>query len=210
MKYHIPVSNQLNYISNKIYLINIDNNYNKVIAKSYIKKDELMIIEYPIINLFGECIDNRELKILQKYIENKDTNFIRNLYPRTKLYKKTVMIKLIHNLIKNAKSDKKLYNYFQSFSKEDIEFYFAKYLYNAFEGSEFGPLTLPFIAKLNHSCVPNVRFSFNKNDGCMYVYSNRDITKGEEILDSYLENKKIKNHKIYLQEHYGFSCKCDF
>lgn len=209
MKYHIPVSNQLNYISDKIQFIDSNTDYNKVIAKSYIKKDELIITEYPIINLFGEFNDNRELQIVKKYIENKNKYFIKELYPRTKIYKKTEMIKLIHNLIKNAKLDKKLYNYFQSISKEDIEFYFAKYLYNAFEGNEFGPLTLPKIAKLNHSCVPNVRFSFNKNNGCMYVFANRNIVKGEEIYDSYLENKDIKNHKIYLQEHYGFNCKCN-
>lgn len=208
MRYNVPSSSNDNYISNKIHFINIDDNYNKVIAKTHIKKDELLIIEYPIINLFGELNNNRELKILQKYIENKDTTFIKELYPRIKLYKKTEMIKLIHNLIHDAKSEKKIYNYFQSIPKEDIEFYFAKYLYNAFEGNNFGPLTLPKIAKLNHSCNPNVRFSFNKNDGCMYVYSNRDIIKGEEILDSYIENKNIKNHKIYLEMHYGFSCKC--
>ena len=122
MKYHIPVSNQLNYISDKIQFIDSNTDYNKVIAKTHIKKDELLIIEYPKINLFGECINNRELQIIKKYIENKDTNFIKELYPRTKLYKKTEMIKLIHNLIKNAKSDKKLYNYFQSISKLTVYF----------------------------------------------------------------------------------------
>ena len=62
-------NNNDNYISDRIHFINIDNNYNKVIAKTYIKKDELLIIEYPIINLFGESNDNRELKIVKKYIE---------------------------------------------------------------------------------------------------------------------------------------------
>jgi len=208
MKYHIPTLNKENYVSNKIKFINLDD-YNKLVAISDIKKDELLIIEYPIINLFGESSDNRELKIVKKYIENKNENFIKNLYPRTQIYKKTEMIKLIHNLIKNVKlSELKLYLFFQNLSKEEIEFYFAKYLYNAFEGYDYGPLTLPMIAKINHSCNPNVYFTFDKKSGCMYLKTKRNIKKNEEIFDSYLENKKIKNHKTYLKEHYGFSCDC--
>jgi hypothetical protein len=209
MRYNNPKSLYSNYIDNKLCLVNIDNNYNKVIAKQDIKKSELLIIEYPNINLFGEENIHRELKIIKKYIENKDTIFIKNLYPRSPHYKKTNMIKLIYSLIKDAKSNIKLYTFFQLFQKEELEFYFAKYIYNAFEGNNYGPLTLPFIAKLNHSCNPNVYFSFNKINCCMYVYSNKVIKKGEEITVSYLENKKIQNHKIYLEEHYGFSCNCN-
>ncbi len=207
MRYHTPILNKENYISDKIKFIN-SNDYNKVIAINNINKDELLIIENSDINLFGESTDNRELKIVKKYIENKDKFFIKNLYPRSQIYKKTEMVKSIHNMIKNIKSDKNLYNYFQSISKEEIEFYFAKYLYNAFEGNEFGPLTLPKIAKINHSCNPNVFFTFDKTNGCMYLKAKCMIRKNEEIFDSYLENKKIKNHKSYLEMHYGFSCEC--
>ena len=112
------------------------------------------------------------------------------------------MIKSIKNI------DIKLYNYFQQFQKEELEFYFAKYIYNAFEGNDSGPLTLPKIAKLNRSCNSNVYFYFNRENGCMYLKAKMNIKKGEEIFDSYLENKKIKNHKIYLHEHYGFNCGC--
>lgn len=207
MRYHTPILNKENYISDKIKFIN-SNDYNKVIAINNINKDELLIIENSDINLFGESSDNRELKIVKKYIENKDKFFIKNLYPRSQTYKKTEMIKSIHNMIKNVKTDKNLYNYFQSITKEEIELYFAKYLYNAFEGNEFGPLTLPKIAKINHSCNPNVFFTFDKTNGCMYLKAKCMIRKNEEIFDSYLENKKIKNHKSYLEMHYGFSCDC--
>jgi hypothetical protein len=199
------------YISDKLNLINTNNDNNKIIASANINKDELLIIEYPIINLFDknhEKNQNRELKIIKKYIENKDKSFIQDLYPRTKIYKKTNMIKIIHKLIKNAKDDNKLYMFFSRLDKEELEFYFAKYLYNTFEGNNFGPLTLPYIAKINHSCNPNVRFLFNKDDCCMYVYANKNIKKNSEILDSYIENKKIDNHKLYLEEHYGFNCGC--
>ena len=209
MRYNTPSSFQNNYISAKIKFINPNLDYNKVIAINNIEKDELLMIEYSKINLFGENSDNRELKILKKYIENKHAFFIKNLYPRNLNYKKSDMIKSIHVLINKIKnSNQVLYNFFQQYQKEEIEFYFAKYLYNAFEGNDSGPLTLPFIAKLNHSCSPNVYFTFNKTNGCMYLTAKIKIKKGEEIFDSYLENKKIKNHKKYLEEHYGFSCDC--
>jgi hypothetical protein len=209
MKYHNPLSFQSNFVSDKIKFINSDD-YNKAVSNNNIQKDEILIIEYSKINLFGESYDFRELRIVKKYIENKDVIFIKNLYPRTQTYKKTEMIKTIHNLIKSIKQlDNKLYQFFQSIPKEEIELYFAKYLFNAFEGYDYGPLTLPKIAKINHSCNPNVYFNFNKINGCMYLKAKRNIKKNEEIFDSYLENKRIKNHKLYLREHYGFSCDCD-
>jgi hypothetical protein len=204
----VQSSFQSNFISNKIKFTNQDDYY-KTVAIDNITKDEVLIIEYSKINLFGENMNNRELKILKKYIENKNAPFIINLYPRNYIYNKTNMIKSVHKLIKSIKnSDQKLYNFFENIDKTEIEFYFAKYVYNAFEGNDFGPLTLPNIAKLNHSCNHNVYFIFDRNTGCMNLKAKKNIKKGEEITDSYLENKKIINHKLYLEEHYGFSCEC--
>ena len=197
-----------NSISDKIKIIKTKD-YHKIQSIQNINKNDLLIIEYPEFNLFGEKKIDRTLQMIQLYLTNKNNKNIIDLYPRTYDYIKTKMIKSIHNLIKSIENiDIKLYMFFQKYSREEIEFYFAKYLYNAFEGNNYGPLTLPIIAKINHSCNPNVRFTFNRDNGSMYVYANRNINKNEEIYDSYLENKKIKNHKIYLQEHYGFSCDC--
>ena len=208
MKYKYICNSQDNYISNKIRIIN-NNDYYKVIALDNIKKDELIIIEYPEINLFGEDNVDRELKILMKYIINNITECIKSLYPRSNQYVQTKLIKSVHKLIKST-SDIKLIKFFNSnlLTLDDIEFYYAKYIYNAFEGYDFGPLTLPNIAKLNHSCNPNCHFTFNKSNGSMYVYSSKNIKKSEEITDSYLENKTIKDHKTYLLDHYGFCCVC--
>ena len=206
-KYPKNVSQQ-NFISDKIKIIN-QKDYNKVICDENIKKDEILIIEFSQINIFGMDDKNRELQILKKYIENKNNKDIINLYPRNYNYIKTDMIKSIHKILKSIKNtDKNLYNFLIEYQKDELEYYFAKYIFNAFEGNEFGPLTLPIIAKLNHSCKPNVYFSFDKNSGCMFLKAKRNIKKDEEIFDSYLENKQIKNHKTYLEEHYGFMCEC--
>jgi len=207
-KYPKNVSQQ-NFISDKIKIIN-QKDYNKVICDENIKKDEILIIEFSQINIFGMDDKNRELQILKKYIENKNNKDIINLYPRNYNYIKTDMIKSVHKILKSIKNtDKNLYNFLIEYQKDELEYYFAKYIFNAFEGNEYGPLTLPLIAKLNHSCKPNVYFTLDKNSGCMFLKAKRNIKKDEEIFDSYLENKQIKNHKTYLEEHYGFMCDCD-
>ena len=201
MIYKYPKTlSEINFISNKINFINHDD-YNKVVSNQNIKKDEILLIESSKFNLFGFDSENRELKILKIYIINKDHPDIKNLYPRNNNFIKTDMIYSIHKIIKSVKyTNKDIYNFLTEYPKEEIEFYFAKYIYNAFEGNEFGPLTLPNIAKLNHSCKPNVKFVFNKNDGNMYVQSIRNIKKGEEIFDSYLE-KDRKSTRLNSQSH---------
>jgi len=200
MRYKQPIKKEHTFISDKIQ-INCNTEYYNIIAIKGIKKDDKLIIEYPEFNLFGLEVGNRDIQILKLYLENIDDPIIKELYPRTNNFPKTNMIKSIHNIIKSNKE-------FNSYDKNTIELIFAKYIFNAFEGYDYGPLTLPIIAKINHSCKPNVKFKFNRDTGTMQLFAIRDIKKGEEIYDSYLENKKIKSHKEYLQEHYGFNCKC--
>ena len=203
MRYNQPSKSEESNISNKIKIIE-NSDYYKIIAIKDIKKDEELIIEYPKYSLFGMEVVNREKQILKLYLENIDNindPIIKELYPRTNDYTKTKLVKSIYKIIK---SDKK----FNEYDKNLIELCIAKYIFNAFEGYDYGPLTLPIIAKINHSCKPNVKFRFNRDTGSMHLYAIRDIKKGEEIFDSYLENKKINVHKEYLQEHYGFICNC--
>ena len=203
MKYFkIPkkINNNL-FVSPNIKVIDIDN-YHKIIAVDNIKSNTLIIQEYPVINLFGEKDIDRALQTIQKYILLNENQ----LYPRTKEFIKTKMIKDVHKIIKN--SNNKLINFFKNYDDDIIEFYYAKYLYNSFEGYNYGPLTLPTIAKLNHSCNNNVDFIFDEYSGCMNVFTNKYIKKDSELYDNYLLNKNIDNHKEYLLNHYGFICHC--
>ena len=206
MKFLCPISKSKEFISSKIKFITNDS-YHKVMAIENIKEGEIILIEYPKINLFGEEELDKGLQLTKKYIELNEST----LYPRyidTDNFPKTNLIKNVHKIIKN--SDKKLQTFFQKYTKREIEFYYAKYIFNAFEGWNYGPLTLPLTAKFNHSCDSNIIFNFDKTTGTMIVKTTKFIKKGSEIFDSYLINKDITTalHKEYLFNHYGFYCNC--
>jgi len=188
------------YISDKILFCN-ENDYRFIKAKTNISKGEILIKEYPNINLFGECEIDKGLQVVKKYIELKENE----LYPRNYNYKKTKIIKNVHKIIDNTP---KMKNFFENISKNEIEYYYAKYIYNCFEGGKYGPLTLLLTSKLNHSCKPNVEFKFDERTGQMVTTTIRKIKKGEEIFGSYLTKKIIHFHSEYLEEHYGFCCDC--
>jgi hypothetical protein len=197
----ISESNKL-YLSPKVF-IDKSNKNNKVIATENIKDGETLIEEYPLINLFGEKIDDRDVLFLKKLILSSENE----LYPRDiKEFKRTRMTKKIFDKIKNT--NKSLQKYFEQYDTNFIEHFYAKHIFNSFEGYEYGPLYLPNIAKLNHSCNPNTKFVFNKDTGIMRLIATRNIDKREEITDSYITNKKIIDHKEYLNDHYGFICNC--
>lgn len=201
MMFKTPVKFEKEFVSDKLYF-DIKGDYHKVISKAYIKKGELLLIEYPKINLFGEKEIDKALQIMKIY--NDTSEF--ELYPRNNDFYKSQMIKNIHKIISN--SNIKLQNYFNKLTKSQIEKLYAKYLYNTFEGWEYGPLTLPLTAKFNHSCVPNIEYKFDKESGTMKVFTLKNIKPNSELFDSYLSNKSIDNHSEYLFEHYGFKCEC--
>lgn len=187
------------YISDKIYIDRKSEN-NKVIAVDNIKNGEILIKEYPKINLFGERVDDRDVSFLKKLILSEENE----LYPREfKQFKRTRMTKKIFDKINLASKI-----FFNRYDNLTIEFYYEKHLFNSFEGYEYGPLYLPTIAKVNHSCNPNTQFIFDKNTGIMSLIATKNIKENMEITDSYLSNKNIKNHSEYLLDHYGFSCEC--
>jgi len=202
MIFKYPSKNEKEYVSAKLYF-DISDKYHKVISTDYIKKGELLLIEYPKINLFGEKEIDKALQIMKLYNDKSESE----LYPRDKEFYKSPMIKNIHKIISN--SDGKLQTYFSKLSKSQIEKLYCKYLYNTFEGWEYGPLTLPLVAKFNHSCNPNVEYKFDKESGTMKVFALKNIKKNSELFDYYLSNKSIENHSEYLFQHYGFYCDCD-
>jgi hypothetical protein len=208
-KYTIQNSDKL-YINPNIKIISNDDDMNKVVCTDNIKKNSILIKEYSTINLFGERVINRDLDFLIKLIEYEDEMlYPRNMNQFTSIKMTKEIFKKIKNIDKLSKINK--YSKLNQLNNDIIEFYYAKHLFNSFEGFEYGPLYLPYIAKLNHSCMPNTYFEFNKDYGYMTLYAKNNIKKGEELTDSYLLNKDIDNHREYLQKHYHFnySCSCN-
>lgn len=229
MKFNIPCNyshNQQNFISSKIQICtNPQNNYQFVQSVSRIPKNEVILIEYPCATLYGEEDIDRGLQSIQKYFILGEQNHsgIATLYPRVEdiyTFSRTPLIKQIHKIIKNIAKNvnytktnipalQKLQEFFSKYTKTELEFYYAKYIFNAFEGFSYGPLTLPYLAKFNHSCNNNIVFTFDKQSGAMVVRTTQVIEPGQELFNSYLCNKTIPNHRKYLLEHYGFVVKCD-
>jgi hypothetical protein len=208
---NISSSNTNTYISPKIKFITNNTNNHTVICTSRIQKNETILIESPYVTLYGEPDIDRGLQTIQKYMLLANHDEIQTLYPRSNIsnYPKTKMIKQIHKIITSLPNKyNKLRSFFDTYTKKEIEFYYAKYLFNAFEGYTYGPLTLPLLAKFNHSCNSNINFKFDVSRGVMIVQSTKEILPGEELFNSYLYNKTIPNHPEYLREHYGFSCNC--
>lgn len=194
--------------------------YYSVKATTNIGKDEIILVEYPKCTLYGDLDIDRGLQVIRKYIEHMDTNYIKELYPRDfTSFKPNQLIKNIHKIIKCLDTDKKhntsihthtLVDFFKQYSKKIIEFYYAKYIFNAFEGFQYGPLTLPILAKFNHSCQnSNIKFNFDVHKGCMIVKATLNIKKGDELFNSYLYNKHFTDHKKYILDHYNFNCDCN-
>jgi hypothetical protein len=218
MKFNIPCNyykTHQNFISSKIqFCTNLKNDYQSVNCISRIPKNEVILIEYPCVNLYEEKDVDRGLQIIKKYFILAEQNNINiaALYPRVKdiyTFPRTPLIKQIHKIIKNISDNQKLYSFFSKYTKTELEFYYAKYIFNAFEGLTYGPLTLHYLSKFNHSCNNNIAFTFDINTGAMVVRTIKVIEPNEELFISYLLNKTIPNHKQYLLEHYGFIAECN-
>jgi hypothetical protein len=69
----------------------------------------------------------------------------------------------------------------------------------------------PTVARLNHSCEPSCRLSYDAY-GCLEVRvaPGRQVAEGEELLVSYVNTEAPREvRRRHLQERYGFLCGCE-
>ncbi len=65
------------------------------------------------------------------------------------------------------------------------------------------------LARLNHSCTPNVQQTHNAETTEEVLYAARDIAKGEELNDCYIDLRQTRAaRRAALLEHYRFLCEC--
>ena len=195
----------MSFINNKINIIKTDGY--KIIATNNINKGETILIEQPIFN------DVDIISLLYTIIKNKDTIYIKNLYPRTNDIKLLNIINnpYIINLSKiiNKYDNKKIREFLLSINIDIIYFYYYKILFNAFEMNN-NSVILPIGAMMNHNCKPNIIFKSININGINYMEFKaiNNIKKDEELCYSYLRNYKGTNNKLYLLNHYNFICQC--
>lgn len=75
-------------------------------------------------------------------------------------------------------------------------------------GSEVGGV-FPNVSRMNHSCRPNAKHTWNEKLKQQTVYAIHPIAEGEELYLSYLAGGTSEERKETLKEHFGFDCTCE-
>jgi len=74
---------------------------------------------------------------------------------------------------------------------------------------QWGSGVFALYSRINHSCIPNVQNSYNATIGKEVVHAIRDISKGEELLTSYVHNLRTREQRGEALKPYGFKCSCE-
>lgn len=74
-------------------------------------------------------------------------------------------------------------------------------------GDEVG--LFPKIARINHSCRPNLSYYWSTKLNKRIVYATRPINKGEEFFVSYIPLLLTRNDRQQRLNRYGFTCTCE-
>ncbi|KAF9908020.1 hypothetical protein EC991_010264 [Linnemannia zychae] len=65
------------------------------------------------------------------------------------------------------------------------------------------------VSRINHSCAPNVKHSWNSITQKEYIYAIEDIAAGSEILTSYIDPLMTREARLKkLKEDFRFTCQC--
>ena len=202
---------------NNFKQVNIQNKGVGLVATRDINKGEIIIIDTPItINTYdNNHIYSDIFQLLYKVLNNTQlTKKFMKLCPKNLI--KEEPSKNYDNLIKNITTElnkvksinKQVYDFFvTNYSKDELLLYCLKYMCNAFD--YMGKPSFLFTGTLlNHSCLPNTIFI--PTNGKVIFISARQIKKGEELTDNYVNIlDDINIRKKRLLEQYGFDCSCD-
>ena len=177
------------------------------IALENIPNNTIIIKETPT-TIIHDSIHSDIFQLLYLILTNKHllTKF-NKLQPKS-LQDYSVNKEQILSELKSLKvHNPEIYHYLiDNFSDKEILLYCAKYMCNAFQFDD-KPVILFTGTILNHSCLPNVIFGQKGNQ--MWFVTNREIKKGEEIYDNYVDITLSKKERSeHLKKQYGFDCQC--
>lgn len=172
-----------------------------------IPKDTTILVEKAAVDLYNEPKYYEMFQILYKIFNNKKLKSkFDHLLPRDTKDNKLITSEMIRNDLETLDEIPEIRNYLLKLDPEELQLYCLKYLRNGFGNQE--PIILLKGAMFNHSCRPNVVFIQKGN--VMHFVTTRDIAKGEELYDSYVDIElPKKDRQKRLLEQYGFICNCD-
>lgn len=179
------------------------------IAKEPIMAGEIVIKEKPYVTIEDDNVYSEVFQLL--YLILSDSVLKSQFQQLVPDNTDNIMIdqtNIIKELKKVIAKNNTIYEFFaKNYTLDEIMLLCAKYMCNAFEFKN-KPVILFTGTILNHSCLPNV--IFGEKDNQMYFMAIRDIQKGEEICDSYIDITLPTNkRKKELKEQYGFNCHCE-
>jgi hypothetical protein len=98
--------------------------------------------------------------------------------------------------------------YLPLLSREDAILAYAKYKRNAFSFN-MNPGFLFYATKLNHSCMPHVKY-YPSDNNMMVFETIRPIKANDEVFDSYINSwLPYEERQQLLMKRYGFKCMCE-
>jgi len=196
------------YIDQRVKKIYLPDKGYAYIAINHIPPNTIIIKETPI-TIKDENIISDIFQLLYTIFNssNEIINKFKKLLPRTLDHYQVNKNKITEELNKIKLNNSMLYNFFlDNFTLNEIYLYCAKYSCNAFD-YQGKPAILFNATILNHSCLPNVIFGKENNQICFITI--RDIKKGEEIYDNYIDITLTRTERQrQLKEQYGFVCHC--
>lgn len=99
--------------------------------------------------------------------------------------------------------------------KSRMKFYASIYYSNCYNcdgyRSNGGSCIGLYASRINHSCIPNVQFSFDEENNLMLFHATKAIAAGKEILSNYDQTifETSKKRQRLQNLHYGFLCTCE-
>ncbi len=169
------------YIHPSLKIKNISGKGRVRVATTFIHKDTVILVEEPKTKV-DKVNENAMFECIYKIYQNKEEKQWSKLYP-SEINKIDEEIKKVAT-IKNMVLKEWLLNQYANQLSLDI----AKYKSNAFnmdnDKTEEKPCILYSGAIFNHSCDPNVIFSFTDNK--MIFKTCKDVNANEERQDNYI------------------------
>lgn len=197
------------YLDRRLKKTDIPNKGYGFIAKEQIKAGEVLIKETPSVTIQEDKIYSEFFQLLYLFLSNSQLKEqFKKLAPNTIENLPIDESTIIKEFKKVLANNNTIYEFFtNNYTLDEIMIYCAKYMCNAFEFKD-KPVILFTGTILNHSCLPNVIFGEKDNQMCFMAV--RDIEKGEEINDSYIDITLPTNkRRTELKNQYGFECCCE-